>query len=129
MKNWNLIRLAFVSLALLCVYSACTSTDNKTGSKEEPIILKGLYSFGPEIKAFTTCEDVHEYWVIDSADNLESAYLDLGFEKPYTPVYIEVEGHLKKSDTTQVNADYDSTLVVTKVLKITKEIPEGPCRQ
>lgn len=129
MKNWNLIRLTFVSVLVLCFYNACTNADNKEDGKKVSVVLKGLYSFGPEIKAFTTCEDVHEYWVLDSTSNLESSYTNLGFEKPYTPVYIEVEGHLRKSDTTQVNADYDSTLVVTKVLRITKDIPEGPCRQ
>jgi len=28
-----------------------------------------------------------------------------------------------------VSAEFDSTLVVTKLIKITKEIPDGPCNQ
>ena len=89
--------------------------------------IKGLYSYGPEIKSFTDCEEGREYWVADSAKTLELAYSNFNFEKPYEPVYIEVECHIVKSDSLIVSADFDSTMVVTKVLKITKEIPEGPC--
>ncbi|ETZ19515.1 hypothetical protein N824_12290 [Pedobacter sp. V48] len=90
-------------------------------------VIKGLYSYGPEIKSFTDCDEGREYWVADSAKTLELAYSNFNFEKPYEPVYIEVECHLIKSDSLIVSADFDSTMVVTKVLKITKEIPDGPC--
>ncbi len=53
----------------------------------------------------------------------------MNFEKPYEPVYIEVECKVVKSDSLTVTADYDSTMVVTKLLKMTKEIPDGPCNQ
>ncbi|MNT72160.1 lipoprotein involved with copper homeostasis and adhesion [compost metagenome] len=89
--------------------------------------MKGLYSYGPELKSFTECEEGNEYWVADSAKTLELAYNNLNFEKPYEPVYIEVECHALKSDSLSMSADFDSTLVVTKLLKITKEIPDGPC--
>ncbi|RZK56606.1 MAG: hypothetical protein EOO87_05060, partial [Pedobacter sp.] len=92
-------------------------------------VVKGLYSFGPELKSFIDCEDNSEYWVIDSAKTLELAYVNLGFEKPYTPVYIEAECKFVKSDTALVTGDYDSTMVVTKLLKISKQIPDGPCAQ
>ncbi|MGA9650170.1 hypothetical protein, partial [Pedobacter sp.] len=91
--------------------------------------VKGLYSFGPEMKSFTLCEDGREYWVVDSVKNLELSYSNLNFEKPYEPVYVELQGYFAKSDTATVAADFDSTLVVTKVIKISKEIPDGPCSQ
>ena len=75
------------------------------------------------------CEDGREYWVKDSVKNLELSYSNLGFEKPYEPVYVELEGYFAKSDTATVSPDFDSTLVVMKVLKISKEIPDGPCSQ
>ncbi len=119
-------------IVMLCVvalfFYACNRNKNKSGSKKKPTILTGLYSFGPEKKAFAACEDSCVYWVIDSA-SLEPLYTDLGFKKPYTPVYVEVEGYLIKSDTAVVRDYYDSTLVVTKVLKIMKNIPEDPCWQ
>lgn len=105
---------------------ACNS--KHTDVKSNPArIMKGLYSYGPEMKSFTDCEEGREYWVADSAKTLELAYSNLNFEKPYEPVYIEAECHVVKSDSLSVSADFDSTLVVTKLLKISKEIPDGPC--
>jgi copper homeostasis protein (lipoprotein) len=108
---------------------ACNSADNSKDNKDKVVIAKGLYSFGPEVKSFTDCEGGREFWVADSAKTLELAYNDLGFEKPYTPVYVEVECRIVKSDTSTVTGNYDSTMVVTKLLKISKQIPEGPCSQ
>jgi len=116
----------FFALGLLW---ACGNNNNTAQQEGKPVTLKGLYSFGPEMKSFTDCDEGREYWVADSAKNLELEYVNLGFEKPYMPVYIEVEAHLVKSDTTTVTGGYDSTMVVTKVLKILKDIPEGPCNQ
>jgi copper homeostasis protein (lipoprotein) len=115
-------------LILLTVFAACNS-DTAGKKKKKARVVKGLYSFGPEIRSFTDCEEAREYWVVDSANTLELAYSNMNFEKPYEPVYIEVECHVVKSDSLTVTADYDSTMVVTKLLKITKEIPDGPCNQ
>ena len=111
------------------LYNCSQNKDKNSGDDKKTTVLKGLYSYGPEVKSFTNCEYDREYWVADSAKTLELAYVDLGFEKQYTPVYIEVECKLVKSDTTTVTGDYDSTMVVTKLLKISKQIPEGPCSQ
>jgi hypothetical protein len=121
-------KLIFILFASMVALTACK--DNKKAESDiKPIVVKGLYSYGPEIKSFIDCEEGHEYWVADSAKTLELAYRNLGFEKPYTPVYIEVECNLVKSDTSTITGNYDSTMVVTKVLKISKQIPEGPCTQ
>lgn len=123
----NLFRKPIVLLVLLTgVIFAC---NRKSGEEEKAKtrVIKGLYSYGPEIKSFTDCDEGREYWVADSAKTLELAYSNFNFEKPYEPVYIEVECHLIKSDSLIVSADFDSTMVVTKVLKITKDIPDGPC--
>jgi len=116
-------------LLVVSFFWACGNNKDAEQEKGKSIILKGLYSFGPEVKSFTDCDEGREYWVADSAKNLELEYTNLGFEKPYTPVYIEVEAHLIKSDTSTVTGGYDSTMVVTKVLKVLKDIPEGPCNQ
>ncbi|MFC3559981.1 hypothetical protein [Pedobacter jamesrossensis] len=108
--------------------TACNRAE-KTAETSNIKTVKGLYSFGPEMKSFTLCEDGREYWVTDSVKNLELSYSNLNFEKPYEPVYVELEGYFAKSDTATVSADFDSTLVVTKVIKISKEIPDGPCAQ
>jgi copper homeostasis protein (lipoprotein) len=114
-------------LLFVVVISACNQKPEEE-KKSNIKLIKGLYSFGPEIKSFTDCEEGREYWVADSAKTLELAYSNFNFEKPYEPVYIEVECHFIKSDSLIVSADFDSVMVVTKLLKITKEIPDGPCR-
>lgn len=124
MKHTKKITLLSIVLALAVI--ACNRTPVEDENSDIRVI-KGLYSYGPEIRSFTDCDEGREYWVVDSAKTLELAYNDLKFEKPYLPVYIEVEGRVVKSDSTTVTANFDSTLVVTKVLKVTREIPDGPC--
>ncbi|NQX43582.1 NlpE-like protein with OB domain [Pedobacter steynii] len=114
-------------LILLAVVIVACNTKPVSVEKRTSRVIKGLYTYGPEMKSFTDCEEGNEYWVADSAKTLELAYSNFNFEKPYEPVYIEVECHVIKSDSLMVSADFDSTLVVTKLLKITKEIPDGPC--
>lgn len=116
----------FLLIAIVVAIVACNPKPSEVQNKATRT-MKGLYSYGPEIKSFTDCEDGNEYWVADSSKSLELAYNNLDFEKPYEPVYVEVECHAIKSDSLNMSADYDSTLVVTKLLKITKEIPDGPC--
>ncbi len=122
-------KLLFILTLLAVVFTACNRNQKAEDEKNKFTVAKGLYNFGPEVKSFTDCEEGREYWVADSAKTLELAYSNLGFEKPYVPVYIEVQCHFVKSDTSTVNGAYDSTMVVTKLLKISKQIPEGPCAQ
>lgn len=124
----KLFKQAIVFVILLGVaITACNRAEKPEEGNTKTV--KGLYSFGPEMKSFTLCEDNREYWVLDSVKNLELSYSNLNFEKPYEPVYVELQGYFTKSDTATVAADFDSTLVVTKVIKISKEIPDGPCAQ
>ncbi|MFD2285431.1 hypothetical protein GJU39_04425 [Pedobacter petrophilus] len=126
----KLVKQAFVFVVIFgLAITACNRKEKAAAQESDVKVVKGLYSFGPEMKSFTMCDDGREYWVADSVKNLELSYSNLNFEKPYEPVYVELEGYFAKSDTSAVSADFDSTLVVTKVLKISKEIPDGPCSQ
>jgi hypothetical protein len=42
-------------------------------------------------------------------------------------VYVEVEGDKIRSDKDGLGSEFDSTLVVKKLIKITKEIPQDMC--
>lgn len=106
--------------------SAC-SCNRKPNEKEQPEIIKGLYSFGPEVRSLQECGGEKEFWVTDSSAQLELQYSQMNFEKPYLPVYVEVEGKKIPSDKDGLGADFDSTLVVYKVITITKEIPADSC--
>ncbi|QJD95914.1 hypothetical protein HH214_08520 [Mucilaginibacter robiniae] len=117
------LRLGLFFLGV-CIVACCSC--NRNGNK--PLkVYKGLYSYGPEIKSFKNCDDTHEYWVVDSSAQLELKYSQLNFEKPYEPVYIEVEGEKIRSGSEGIGSDYDSTLIVKKLLKITQEIPQDIC--
>jgi len=116
--NFTLFIIILISL------SACNGRGGKDGAHT---VYKGVYSFGPEQKTFRDCDNGQELWVTDSSKQLELKYSQLSFEKPYEPVYIEVEGIKMRSGKEGLGAEYDSTLVVQKLIKITKEIPQDKC--
>ena len=95
MKHTKKITLLSIVLALAVI--ACNRSSVEEGNSEVKVI-KGLYSYGPEIRSFTDCDEGREYWVADSAKTLELAYDQLNFEKPYVPVYIEVEARVVDKD-------------------------------
>ncbi|RYZ97473.1 MAG: hypothetical protein EOP47_21590 [Sphingobacteriaceae bacterium] len=124
------MRLTYLYISVfaagMLAITACSCNNNKQADK--PVIIKGLYSFGPEVKSIRECGHENEFWVTDSSAQLELQYSQLNFEKPYEPVYIEVEGIKKPSDKVGLGSDFDTTLVVHKLIKITKEIPLETCR-
>ena len=119
-KRWVYV----ITIGLIAGIWGCESKPKSVTNQPRTVIYKGLYSFGPEEKSFKDCTESRMFWVADSSAQLELQYSQLGFEKPYVPVYVEVEGKKIKSAKDIADA-FDSTLVVTKVLKITKEIPPG----
>ena len=111
-------------ITLFFAASSCNRTADKT---TRIVVYKGLYSFGPEIKSFKDCDNGSEFWVKDSSAQLELQYSQLNFEKPYEPVYVEVQGIKLKSGREGLGSEYDSTLIVKKLIKITKVIPLDMC--
>ncbi|MES2275768.1 MAG: hypothetical protein V4592_07090 [Bacteroidota bacterium] len=114
-------------LILVTVFACNNPQTKKIEIGTAPVIYRGLYSFGPEVKSFKDCATGHEYWAADSSAKLELGYSQQNFEKPYEPVYVEVEGKKVKSGTDGAASEFDSTLVVTKVIKLTKDIPTDMC--
>ncbi|MEO8884454.1 MAG: hypothetical protein ABI367_00210 [Mucilaginibacter sp.] len=111
----------YLILLLATGFCACKHKPEKA----EPVMVtyKGMYSFGPEEKSFKDCKEGREFWVTDSSNQLELQYSQLHFEKPYVPVYIEVVGEKVVSEKDDISSIFDSTLVVRKVIKITRDIP------
>jgi copper homeostasis protein (lipoprotein) len=112
---------------LILIAIGAYSCKNNKGNGAPAVVFKGVYSFGAGEQSFTECSTGREYWVADSCKQLELQYTQLKFEKPYEPVYIEVEGIKVHSGRDGMGAEYDSTLVVNKLVKITKEIPRDMC--
>ena len=109
-----------IGVIMFCLF-ACKEKpkEQKAG---QAIIYKGIYSADPGQQSFKDCNQPNTFWVVDSSNKLELQYANLGFEKP-VPVYIEVTGEKVPSVKGDAGAAFDSTLVVYKVIKISKEIP------
>ncbi|RYE28604.1 MAG: hypothetical protein EOP42_16430 [Sphingobacteriaceae bacterium] len=116
-------RIVFIGIVFGFISSCSCNKQNGAEVK----VYKGLYSFGLEVKSFKECSTGREYWVKDSSGKLELEYSNMNFEKPYEPVYVEVEAMKSKSGQEGIGAEFDSTMVVTKVRKITREIPDDLC--
>src|SRR3954468_20041195 len=118
------MRLRYRGYLILLLTTALCACKHKPEKTEPAItVYKGMYSFGPEGKLFKDCNEGREFWVADSSAQLELQYAQLHFEAPSIPVYIEVTGKKIASQKGDVSATFDSTLVVKKVLKITRDIP------
>ena len=116
-------RLIFIG----CIFGMLGGCTCNRRNQPENKVYKGLYSYGLEVRSFKECSTGREYWVTDSSGKLELDYSNMNFEKPYEPVYIEVEAIKKGSGQEGIGAEFDSTMVVTKVQKISREIPEDMC--
>jgi copper homeostasis protein (lipoprotein) len=60
--------IAFI-LVLMIAFTACNRQAPEEKDKNT-VVIKGLYSYGPEMKSFADCEEGREYWVADSAKTL-----------------------------------------------------------
>ena len=117
----------FGEMFFLSIFLSSCGNDKKVDVMK-PVTIKGLYSFGPEAALFIDCGTGKEYWTADSSAKLELQYSQLGFEKPYESVYIEVEGEIKPSGKEGPESAYDSTLTVKKLISIKKDIPNDICK-
>ena len=115
-------KVFILGVLLLSIYACKNKTEKK--AEEKIVIYKGLYSYGAEIKSFQPCNDKHEYWVADSSAQLELQYSQLNFEKQNVPVYIEVAGKKILTPKDGQGSGYDTTLIVNKLIKLTKDIPK-----
>lgn len=114
--------IVFLMAVLAVSLYACKNKPAKKNA--EIIVYKGLYSYGPEVKSFQECNTPHEYWVTDKSEKLELQYSQFNFAKPDVPVYIEAEGEKTLTSKNGMGSGYDSTLVIKKLIKITKDIPK-----
>src|ERR1700753_3603938 len=112
------MRRKFTWYLFILIVTGAWSCKNNNGNTSGKILFKGIYSFGPEMKTFTECNSGQEYWVADGCKQLELQYTQLKFEKPYEPVYIEIEGVKIHSGRDGLGSEYDTTLVVNKLIKI-----------
>jgi len=124
----GILRISYFGVVVCLLIIGLSSCSDEKQKAANPVVIKGLYSFGPEAALFIDCATGKEYWTADSSAKLELQYSQMGFEKPYESVYIEVEGAIKPSAKGGPASAYDSTLTVTKLISIKKDIPGGICK-
>ena len=118
LKHWGYI----IGIVVAGGLYACKEKPKKVNHR---VVYKGMYSFGPEGKLFKDCAEGREFWAVDSSAQLELQYSQLISGQEYVPVYVEVIGEKVLSPKDDISAVFDSTLVVKKLIKITKEIPKS----
>ncbi|MES2809094.1 MAG: hypothetical protein V4619_10740 [Bacteroidota bacterium] len=116
--------LVFGAMIFIAVATSCKSKPDKKGDEQTPVTIKGIYTFEPGAKLFTPCGKSTQHWVVDSSAQLELQYSQqVSFEQKGLPVYVEVDGYFSNAITDTDGASYDRTLIVKKLIKITKDIP------
>ncbi|MES3016452.1 MAG: hypothetical protein V4721_01680 [Bacteroidota bacterium] len=86
-----------------------------------PVVFKGLYTFGNEVRTFQDCSGTQTvYWVNDSIGNLQDRYGKTNRfpSYPYESVYAEVKGYLSGKSKMGYASEYENVLVVTEVIKV-----------
>lgn len=121
------MQLRLATYLLFVLMAGSLTACNNPRSVTHLFKYRGVYSFDSQVKSFKDCDNGREFWVTDSLKQLEAKYAQLNSEKPYEPVYVEVEGRKIKSGKEGLGAEYDSTLVVKSVMRITKAIPQDLC--
>lgn len=82
--------------------------------------MRGLLVFGHEAHSLQLCGDTRVFWVRAPGplyQRLQADYWRLA-KRPYEPLYIEIEGEFSEHSTSGFAADYDGTIVVSKVRRI-----------
>jgi copper homeostasis protein (lipoprotein) len=116
--------LLFAVMIFIAVATSCKSKPDTKTEEAPAAIIKGVYVFDNSAKTFIACGQGTQYWATDSTAQLELKYTQLiPAEQLGQPVYIELEGYTMKSAVGTMGEAFDSTLVIKKLITITKDIP------
>jgi len=89
--------------------------------------LKGRLTLGHEANSFQPCESDQVFWVYDKTGKLKELYNELtADEKPYTPIYAEIEFIDKGKASEGFPAEYESVYEAVKIIRLTK-ISDSSC--
>lgn len=89
--------------------------------------LKGRLTLGHEANSFLPCESDQVFWVSDKTGKLKELYNELtAGEKPYTPIYAEIEFIDKGKVSEGFPAEYESVYEAVKIIRLTK-ISDNSC--
>ncbi|GEM_PF-427148 len=104
------------------------SEGNKTLSEQKSKTLKGELILGHEARTFKPCGSDKTFWISDKTGKLKQLYTELTkSEKPYSPIFAEIEVIDKGRAKEGFPADYESTYEIIKVLK-TRDLSDKDCK-
>ncbi|MEJ7692889.1 hypothetical protein [Daejeonella sp.] len=89
--------------------------------EKTPVVFKGLYTFGNEVRTLRDCSGSQTvYWVNDSIASLRDKYEKTNRfpSYPYESVYAEVRGYLSGKSRLGYASEYENVLVVTEIIKL-----------
>lgn len=114
-------------------YKRTTRSQNNTQNEKDQTTTevktdKGKLVLGHEARSFQPCGSEKVFWISDKTANLKQLYdeLTLG-EKPYTPIYAEIEYMDKGNASEGFPAEYESVYEVIKILK-TEKVSDSNCK-
>ena len=95
--------------------------DDATVLEQKPKTLRGKLTLGHEVSSFKPCGSDKTFWVSDKTGKLKKSYdkLTVG-EKPYTPIYVEIEFIDKGKASEGFPAEYESVYEAVKIFRTTK---------
>ncbi|MFV8569570.1 hypothetical protein ACNQ6O_00030 [Marinobacter sp. SBS5] len=89
---------------------------------------KGLYYYGHEVDLFKTCNLPDSFWVSHGWGSVNSdlkGFYKKSTKEPYQPIYIEFIGHPHYEEPDGIEALYDETVHISKIIKIEALVPSG----
>jgi membrane-bound inhibitor of C-type lysozyme len=85
--------------------------------------MRGLLVFGHEVRSFQLCGDSKVFWISAPGSLhrwLQTEYRGLA-NRPYEPLYAEIEGEFSEHPVSEFSTDYDGTIVVSEVRSVSGE--------
>jgi len=85
--------------------------------------MRGLLVFGHEVRSLQLCGDTQVFWIRAPAplhQQLQAEYRRLA-NRPYEPLYVEIEGEFSEHPVSEFATDYDGTIVVSEVRSVSGE--------
>lgn len=142
------ISLLFLIFSVTLPLAGCTATNNKlhttdtqtnqinTNSSNNSLkslenikTFRGLYIYGHEVRSFTPCNSDKEYWALDNTNGDIVAVYSRLTHKPYSPIFVEVQGILSQAPLDGFGADYDETLTIQKLTHASSAQEGWGCRE